>query len=56
VSEPELLRERFLHEVTSALAHEAHGERVEVSLSVPMDESLRELEMLSLGAAYARRF
>jgi len=56
VSDPEVLRERYLHEVTSALAHEWDGERVEVSLSVPLDESLRELEMLSLGAAYARRF
>lgn len=56
VSEPEVLRERFLHEVTSGVAHEDQGERVEVSVSVPLDESLRELEMLSVGAAYARRF
>lgn len=56
LSEPEGLRERYLHEVSSALAHERDGERVEVSLSVPLDESLRELEMLSLGVAYARRF
>jgi hypothetical protein len=56
VSEPEALRERFLHEISGALGHESRGERVEVSLSVPLDESLRELEMLSLGAVYARRF
>jgi hypothetical protein len=55
-SQPELPRDRFLHAVSAALAHEWDGERVEASASMPLDESLRELEMLSLGAAYARGF
>jgi hypothetical protein len=56
VYDSEGLRERYLHEISTALVHEWHAERVELSLSVPLDESLRELEMLGLGAAYARRF
>jgi hypothetical protein len=56
LSGPEATGERFLHELSFALAHDADGERIEASVSVPLDESLRELDMLSLGAAYARRF
>jgi hypothetical protein len=49
-------RERFLSELSGAVAHEWSGSRVELSVSVPLDESLRQLEMLSLGAAYSRSF
>jgi hypothetical protein len=48
--------ERFLHELSGAVAHEWSGSRLELSVSVPLDESLRKLEMLSLGAAYTRSF
>jgi hypothetical protein len=49
-------QERFLHQLSGAIAHEWSGSRVEASVSVPLDESLRELDMLSLGVAYARSF
>lgn len=49
-------RERFLHELSGALAYEWSGSRLEASVSVPLDESLRELEMVSLGVAYVRSF
>lgn len=48
--------ERFLHELSGAVAYEQSGSRVEASVYAPLDESLRELEMLSLGVAYARSF
>jgi len=54
VFDPAGPRERFLHELSAAVAHEWSGSRVEASVSLPLDESLRELQMLSLGAAYAR--
>jgi len=49
-------RERFLSELSGAVAHEWSGSRIELSVSVPLDESLRQLEMLSLGVAYSRSF
>jgi hypothetical protein len=48
--------ERFLHEVAAAVAHEWSGSRLELSVSAPLDQSLRELEMLSLNVALARSF
>ncbi len=48
--------ERFLHELSAAVAHEWSSSRLELSVSVPLDASLRELEMLSLNAAFARSF
>jgi hypothetical protein len=56
VFDPQGPRERFLHDVSGAVTHDWSGSRVEASVSVPLDESLRELEMLSVGAAYARSF
>ncbi|HWO11494.1 MAG TPA: hypothetical protein VNN80_18495 [Polyangiaceae bacterium] len=49
-------RERFLHELSGGVAHEWSRSRLEASLYVPVDESLRELEMLSLAVAYSRSF
>jgi hypothetical protein len=54
--DPEGPRELFLHELAAALAYEWSGSRLEASVSAPLDESRRELEMLSLGAAYQRSF
>jgi hypothetical protein len=48
--------ERFLHELSGALAHEGAESRVELSVAVPLDASLRRLEMLTIGVAYARSF
>jgi hypothetical protein len=48
--------ERFLHALSGAVAHEWSRSRIEASVSVPLDESLRELEMLSLELAYGRSF
>lgn len=48
--------ERFLHELSGGIAREWSGSRLEASVSVPLDESLRELEMVSLGVAYVRSF
>jgi hypothetical protein len=49
-------RERLLHALSGAVAHEWSASRLEASVSVPLDESLRELEMLSLNVVYARSF
>jgi hypothetical protein len=49
-------RERFLSELSAAVAHEWSASRIEMSVFVPLDESLRQLEMLGLGAAYSRSF
>jgi hypothetical protein len=49
-------RERFLNDLSAGVAHDGSGSHVDVSVSVPLDESLRQLEMLSLGVAYARSF
>jgi hypothetical protein len=49
-------RERFLHELSGAMAYEWSDSRLEASVSVPLDESLRELEMLSVGVAHVRSF
>jgi hypothetical protein len=54
--EPEGPRELFLHAVAAALAYEWSGSRLEASVSAPLDESLRELEMLSVGVAYLKGF
>jgi hypothetical protein len=51
-SDPLGPRERFLHALSGAVAHEWSGSRWEVSVSVPLDESLRELEMLGLNVVY----
>jgi len=48
--------ERFLHELSGAVAHEWSGSRLEASVTVPLDESLRKLEMLGLNVAYVRSF
>jgi hypothetical protein len=48
--------ERFLHEWSGGVAHEWSGSRLEASVSVPLDESLRKLEMLSLDIAWSRSF
>jgi hypothetical protein len=49
-------RERFLHALSGAVAREWSGSRLEAAVSVPLDESLRELEMLSVGVVYLRSF
>jgi hypothetical protein len=49
-------RERFLHELSGAVAYERSGSRLEAFVSAPLDESLRELQMLSVGVAHARSF
>jgi hypothetical protein len=49
-------KERLLHELSAALAYTWSSSQLEGSLSVPLDESLRKLEMLSLGVAYYRSF
>lgn len=49
-------RERFLHELSVLVAHEWSGSRLQVSASLPLDASLRKLEMLSVGAAIVRSF
>ena len=48
--------ERFLSELSVAVAHTWSGSRLEASLSVPLDDSLRELGMFSVGTRYARSF
>lgn len=51
--EPE---ERFLSELSLAVAYTWSGSLLETSLSVPLDESLRELGMIRIGTRYARSF
>lgn len=48
--------ERFLSELSAALAYTWAGSQLEVSVSVPLAPSLRELGMFSIGTRYVRSF
>jgi hypothetical protein len=54
--EPDGRGERGLHALTAAVAHAWSSARLEASVSVPLDDSLRELEMVSLDVALLRSF
>jgi hypothetical protein len=49
-------QERFLSELSGAVAHTWENSRLELAVFVPLDASLRELGMVSLGTSYARSF
>ena len=48
--------ERALHEVAMSIAREWTDDHLEASLSLPLDESLRDLDMFGVGLDYARSF
>lgn len=48
--------ERFLSELSAAVGYAWPDSRLEASLSVPLDASLRELGMFSVGTRYVRGF
>jgi hypothetical protein len=48
--------EQLLSELSGAVAYTWPGSRLEASLSVPVDASLRELGMLGVGTRYVRSF
>ncbi|MEY4545408.1 MAG: hypothetical protein RL685_1603 [Pseudomonadota bacterium] len=48
--------ERFLSELSAGIAYTWPDSRLETTVSLPLDESLRELGMLSIGSRYSRSF
>ncbi|MEY2930877.1 MAG: hypothetical protein RL033_1626 [Pseudomonadota bacterium] len=48
--------ERFLSELSAGIAYTWLDSRLETTVSLPLDESLRELGMLSIGSRYSRSF
>jgi hypothetical protein len=54
--DPRREEERVLSELSAAFAHTWAHSRLEASVSVPLDASLRELGMVSLGTSYTRSF
>jgi hypothetical protein len=48
--------ERFLSELSAGIAHTWLDSRLEMAVFVPLDASLRELGMFSIGSSYSRSF